>query len=164
MMRSILKFAAVSILPTFALVIPAGPASADPISFEPAHIDAGPGCAGTVTAEVSASQGQQAREFADFIDSSARVTVNFAADAPSNPFGSLSAAPGGGNNCAISTTVTMRNLDTGASTTETRTTQYDGHYGWNAAFFSLDGSGRVAVEVSTNPNPSELIIDVPTPF
>ncbi|WP_405166384.1 hypothetical protein OG203_15595 [Nocardia sp. NBC_01499] len=143
-------------------VISAGPASADPTSFEPAHVDAGPGCSGTVSAEVSYSQGQQAREFANFIDSSARVTVNFAPDAASNPFSSLSASMG--NNCQISTTVTMRNLDTGVSNTETRTTEHDSHYGWNAAFFTLDGAGRVAVQVSTNPNPSELTIDVPPPF
>ncbi|MFI7001980.1 hypothetical protein [Nocardia sp. NPDC050175] len=145
-------------------VISAGPAAADSVTFEPAHIDGGPGCSGTVTAEVSTSQGQQAREFADFIDSSARVTVNFKPDPVSSPFGSLSAAPGGRNDCAIPATVTMRNLDTGASMTDTRSTQYDGHYGWNAAFFSLDGSGRVAVQVSTNPTPSELTIDVPAPF
>ncbi|WP_069164156.1 hypothetical protein [Nocardia altamirensis] len=164
MMRSVLKFAAVSILPMFAVVVSAGPAAAAPVYFEPAHIDGGPGCSGKVTAEVSASQGQQAREFADFHDSSARVTVNFARDAASDPFGSLSAAPGGGNNCSIPVTVTMRNLGTGASKTETRSTQYDGHYGWNVAFFTLEGSGQVAVQVSTNPTPNELIIDVPAPY
>ncbi|MFI6044443.1 hypothetical protein ACIA8C_22640 [Nocardia sp. NPDC051321] len=164
-MRGILKFAAVSTLPLVAFAISAGPAGAvDPVRFEPAHIDGGPGCVGTVSAEVSASQGQQAREFADFIDSMARVTVNFTPDATNNPFGSMSAAPGGTNNCAISTTVTMRNLNTGATVTDTRTTQYDGHYGWNAAFFTLDGSGPVAVQVSTNPTPSELTIDVPAPY
>ncbi|MEU7140804.1 hypothetical protein ABZ942_15235 [Nocardia sp. NPDC046473] len=160
-----LKFAAVSTLPMVAFVISAGPAVAvEPVKFEPAHIDGGPGCVGTVSAEVSASQGQQAREFADFIDSTARVTVSFTPDASSSPFGSLSAAPAGPNNCAISTTVTMRNLNTGASMTDTRTTQYDSHYGWNSAFFTLDGSGPVAVQVSTNPAPAELTIDVPAPF
>ncbi|QIS20023.1 hypothetical protein [Nocardia terpenica] len=158
-MRGVLKCVAVSALPMVAIAISAGPAAADPVSFEPAHIDGGPGCSGKVTAELSANQGQQAREFADFIDSSARVTVNFTPD-PSNPLGSAGTA----NNCAIPATVTMRNLDTGASTTETRTTRYDGHYGWNAAFFTLNGSGRVAVQVSTNPNPSELTIDVPAPI
>ncbi|MFI5777303.1 hypothetical protein [Nocardia sp. NPDC051570] len=161
MKRGVLKIAAVPILPILALLMPAGPASADPMQFEPAQTTGpGPGCSGKVTAEVSASQGQQAREFADFIDSSARVTVNFTPD--TNPLGSMSASPGG--NCEIASTVTMRNLDTGASKTETRTTQYDGHYGWHAAFFTLDGSGRVSVQVSTNPNPCELIIDVPAPF
>ncbi|MEV6279881.1 hypothetical protein [Nocardia sp. NPDC051832] len=156
-MQGILKIAAVAALPVFALVLPAAPAAANPLSFEPAQV-AGPGlgCSGKVSAEVSASQGQQAREFANFIDSTARVTVNFAPDA--NPFGSLSAA------CQITTTVTMRNLDTGASLTETKTTQHDGHYGWNAAFFHLNGAGRVAVQVSTNPNPAELTIDVPAPY
>ncbi|MEV6769318.1 hypothetical protein AB0N05_11915 [Nocardia sp. NPDC051030] len=134
------------------------------MSFEPAHVDGGPGCAGTVKTEVSASQGQQAREFADFIDSSARVQVNFVADAAGGPAGSLSASQGGGDNCSISATVTMRNLDTGVSMTETRATQHDGHYGWNAAFFTLPGSGRVAVQVSTNPSPTELTIDVPAPY
>ncbi|WP_280264857.1 hypothetical protein [Nocardia wallacei] len=158
MKRTALKIAAAPILPILALLIPAGPASADPLHFEPAQINDA-GCSGRVTAEVSASQGQQAGEFANFIDSSARVTVNFTPDP--NPLGSLSASPGG--NCEISTTVTMRNLDTGANKTETRKTEYDGHYGWHAAFFTLEGSGRVAVQVSTNPNPSELIIEVPAP-
>ncbi|WP_433664082.1 hypothetical protein ACQPW1_19330 [Nocardia sp. CA-128927] len=164
MMRGVLKFSAVSILPMVAFAISSGPASADPVSFDPARVDGGPGCSGKATAEVSASQGQQAREFADFIDSSARVTVNFTPDTASNPLGSMSAAPGGANDCQISTTVTMRNVDTGASTTETRTTEHDGHYGWNAAFFTLAGSGRVVVTVSTNPTPSELTIDVPAPL
>ncbi|GAB4585538.1 hypothetical protein [Nocardia sp. IFM 10818] len=161
MKRAILKIATAAVLPLAAFSIPAGPASADPLYFEPAQVNGPePGCSGKVTAELSASQGQQAREFANFIDSTARVSVNFTPD--TNPVGSMSATPGG--NCEISTTVTMRNLDTGASKTETRTTQYDGHYGWHAAFFTLDGSGRVAVQVSTNPNPAELIIDVPAPF
>ncbi|MFE9583184.1 hypothetical protein ACFYO1_42890 [Nocardia sp. NPDC006044] len=164
MMRDVLKVAAISFLPMVTIALSAGPASADPVHFDAAHADVGPGCAGTVNAEVSASQGQQAREFADFIDSSARVTVNFAPDAAGNPLGSLSAAPGGGNDCQVSTTVTMRNLDSGASITETKTTVHDGHYGWNAAFFTLPGSGRVAVQVSTNPSPSELVIDVPAPY
>lgn len=162
-MRKIPTFAAVSTLPILVLGLSAGPAAADPVSFDSAHVDIAPGCAGTVTAEVSASQGQQAREFADFIDSNARVTVNFTPDAADNPLGSLSASPGG-DSCQVSTTVTLRNLDTGVSTTETRTTQHDGHYGWNAAFFTLPGSGRVAVQVSTNPNPAELTIDVPAPI
>ncbi|GAB2702239.1 hypothetical protein [Nocardia thraciensis] len=157
MKRTALKIVAAPILPMLALVIPAGPAAADPLHFETAQVNEA-GCSGKVGAEVSASQGQQAGEFANFIDSSARVTVNFTPDP--GP-GSMSAAPGG--NCEISTTVTMRNLDTGASKTETRSTEYDGHYGWHAAFFTLDGSGRVTVQVSTNPNPSELTIDVPAP-
>ncbi|MBF6170333.1 hypothetical protein [Nocardia blacklockiae] len=158
MQRGVLKIAAASILPILAFALPPGPAAADSLSFDPARVD-GPGCSGNVAAEVSSSQGQQAREFADFIDSSARVTVNFTPDP--NPLGSLSGSPGG---CEISATVTMRNLDTGVSSTDTRTTQYDGHYGWHAAFFTLAGSGRVAVQVSTNPTPAELIIDVPAPY
>ncbi|BCK56500.1 hypothetical protein [Nocardia wallacei] len=160
MKRGVLKVVAAPILPILVFFVPTGPASADPLYFEPAQVNGStPGCSGKVTAEVSASRGQQAGEFANFIDSSARVTVNFTPDP--NPLGSLSGSPGG--NCEISTTVTMRNLDTGANLTETRNTQYDGHYGWHAAFFTLDGSGRVAVQVSTNPNPAELIIDVPAP-
>src|SRR6266568_179106 len=158
MKRSALKIA---VLPILAFLIPAGPASADPLYFQPAQVNGpGPGCSGKVTAEVSASRGQQARPFASFMDSSVRVTVSFTPDP--NPLGSISAAPGG--NCEIPATVTMRNLNTGAHKTETRTTQYDGHYGWHAAFFTLAGSGRVAVRVSSNPNPSELIIDVPAPL
>ncbi|MEV0248541.1 hypothetical protein AB0H76_18220 [Nocardia sp. NPDC050712] len=157
-MRGVSKAAAVSMLPLLALLIPAGPAAADPAHFDPAHVDGtAPGCSGTVNAEVSASQGQQAREGADFIDSTARVTVNFRPDP--NPLGSISAQL-----CEISATVTMRNLDTGATLTETRATQYDGHYGWHAAFFTLAGSGRVAVQVSTNPTPPEVAIDVPAPL
>ncbi|MBB5916157.1 hypothetical protein BJY24_005069 [Nocardia transvalensis] len=159
MKRSALKIAAMPILPVLAFLLPAGPAAADPVHFEPAQVNGStPGCSGKVTAEVSASPGQQARENANFIDSSARVTVNFTPDA--NPLGSISGSPG---DCEISATVTMRNLDTGASTTDTRTTEYDGHYGWHAAFFTLDGAGRVAVQVSTNPTPAELTIEVPAP-
>ncbi|MEU8896172.1 hypothetical protein [Nocardia sp. NPDC048505] len=157
-MRNVLKLAAASALPMLAVALTAGPAAADPQHFDPARVQGTtPGCAGTANAEVSASQGQQAREFADFIDSSARVMVNFQPDA--NPLSSLSA-----QSCEIATTVTLRNLDTGASSTETRTTQYDGHYGWHAAFFTLPGSGRVAVTVSTNPNPAEVVIEVPAPY
>ncbi|MFC9894751.1 hypothetical protein ACFVMC_13765 [Nocardia sp. NPDC127579] len=147
------------LLPLFAFVIPTGQAVAqEPVYFESAHA-AGttPGCAGTVRAEVSASRGQQAREFADFIDSAARVAVNFTPDP--NPLTSLSA-----QSCEVSATVTLHNLDTGATRTETRTTQYDGHYGWHAAFFTLEGAGRVAVQVSTNPTPPEVVIDVPAPY
>ncbi|WP_067574633.1 hypothetical protein [Nocardia acidivorans] len=161
-MRTIRTAAAISTLPVLILAFSTGPAAADPVSFEAAHVDVGPGCAGKVTAEVSASQGQQAREFADFIDSNARVTVNFTPDTASNPLGSLSSSPTG-DTCQVTTTVTMRNLDTGVSNTETRTTAHDGHYGWNAAFFTLPGSGRVAVQVSTNPTPAEVTIDVPAP-
>ncbi|MFB7724505.1 MULTISPECIES: hypothetical protein [unclassified Nocardia] len=161
-MRGILKVMAVSVPPLVALAVSAAPASADPVSFDPAHVDVSPGCAGTVKAELSASQGQQAGEFADFIDSSARVSVNFTPDAANNPLGSLSASPAN-NDCQVTTTVTMRNIDTGATTTDTRTTQHDGHYGWNAASFSLPGSGRVSVTVSTNPTPGELTIEVPAP-
>ncbi|WP_040815548.1 hypothetical protein [Nocardia concava] len=160
MKRGVL-IAAAPILPIAALLIPAAPAAADaPLYFDSAPISPAPGCSGKVTAEVSASQGQQAREFADFIDSSTRVTVNFTPD--TNPAGSLSASPG--DACEISTTVTMRNLDTGVSNTETKSTQYDGHYGWHAAFFTLPGSGRVSVSVSTNPTPAELTITVPAPI
>ncbi|WP_194818687.1 hypothetical protein [Nocardia sp. XZ_19_385] len=157
-MRGVLKIAAVSTLPIFAAIISAGPAAANPLYFDSAHATGTtPGCAGTVNAEITANQGQQARDFANFIDSSTRVTVNFKPDP--NPLTSLSA-----NSCEVSTTVTMTNLDTGATLTETRTTQYDGHYGWHAAFFTLNGSGRVAVQVSTNPSPPELVIDVPAPY
>ncbi|MFF2556880.1 hypothetical protein ACFVUS_38155 [Nocardia sp. NPDC058058] len=161
-MRGVLKVMAVSVPPLVALAVSTAPASADPVSFEPAHADVGPGCAGTVKAELSASQGQQAGEFADFIDSSSRVTINFTPDATNNPLGSLSASPAN-NDCQVTTTVTLRNLDTGASTTETRTTVHDGHYGWNAATVSLPGSGRVTAQVSTNPTPAELTIEVPAP-
>lgn len=159
MKRMVLKIAAV---PMLAFLIPAGPASADaaPLHFQPAQVNGTtPGCSGKVTAEVAGNQGQRAGDHASFIDSSTRVTVNFTPDP--NPLGSISAGPGG--NCEISTTVTIRNLNTGAHKTETRTTQYDGHYGWHAAVFTLNGSGRVAVEVSTNPHPAELTIDVPAP-
>ncbi|MEU1210123.1 hypothetical protein [Nocardia sp. NPDC005825] len=158
MMRVLFKIAAAPILPIAVFVIPAGSASADPLDFDVAQVS-NAGCTGKVSAEVSADQGQQAGEFADFIDSKARVSVNFTPD--TDPITSLSAGPAGA--CEVSTTVTMRNLDTGVSNTETRTTRYDGHYGWHAAFFTLDGSGRVAVQVSTNPTPAELIVDVPAP-
>ncbi|MGW4249780.1 hypothetical protein [Nocardia sp. NPDC004722] len=138
-----------------------GTASADgPSYFDPAHVDQGPGCAGTMTAEVDASQGQQGGDFASFIDSSTRVTASFKVDAAANPFGS--AAPNG-SNCRIPVTVTITNLDSGASNTETKNTEYDGHYGWNAAFFTLSGSGRVAVTVSTNPSPDQIVVNVPAP-
>ncbi|MRH92230.1 hypothetical protein GFY24_33165 [Nocardia sp. SYP-A9097] len=162
-MRGVPKFAAVPLLPIVVFAVSAGPASADPVSFDPAHVDVGTGCAGTVRAEVSASQGQQAGEFVDFIDSSSRVQVNFTPDTNANPLDSLSASPGAANDCQVTTTVTMRNIDTGVSTTDTRTTAHDGHYGWNAAFFTLAGAGRVTVQVSTNPTPAEVTIDVPAP-
>ncbi|MFE3193094.1 hypothetical protein ACFXHA_29080 [Nocardia sp. NPDC059240] len=114
-----------------------------------------------MTAEVMANQGQQAGDFANFIDSSVRVTVSFKVDAAANPLGS--AAPNNGSNCRIPVTVTITNLDSGANDTETKNTEYDGHYGWNAAFFTLSGSGRVAVSVSTNPSPDQIVINVPAP-
>ncbi len=117
MKRSVLKVAAASSLPILMFLIPGSPASADPLHFQPAQVNGpGPGCSGKVTAEVSASRGQQARPSANFIASSARVTVNFTPDP--NPLGSISASPGG--NCEIPVTVTMRNLNTGAHKTETR--------------------------------------------
>ncbi|GAB2519390.1 hypothetical protein GCM10027167_22950 [Nocardia heshunensis] len=114
-----------------------------------------------MTAELMADQGQQAGDFANFIDSSVRVTVSFKVDAAANPLGS--AAPNNGSNCQIPATVTMTNLDSGASDTQTKSTQYDGHYGWNSVIFSMPGSGRVAVSVSTNPTPDQLVINVPAP-
>ncbi|WP_405487205.1 hypothetical protein [Nocardia sp. NBC_00511] len=161
MQRGTLRIAAIPLLPILALLIPAGQAAADPLYFDPAQVDPAPGCSGKVTAELNYSQGQQAAEFADFIDSSTRLTVNFTPD--STPANSLSASVNPGGNCEVSATVTLQNLDSGATTTETKTTQYDGHYGWHAAFFTLDGSGRVAATVSTNPTPSQLVIDVPAP-
>ncbi|MEU6579335.1 hypothetical protein [Nocardia sp. NPDC046763] len=35
---------------------------------------------------------------------------------------------------------------------------------WNAAFFTLEGSGQISAQVSTNPSPSQLTIDVPAPI
>ncbi|MEC3918374.1 hypothetical protein [Nocardia sp. CDC160] len=161
-MRAVYKVAAIAAVPLSAFVS-AGPAAADgPLYFDPVQVTVAPGCSGKVTAEIQASQGQQAREFANFIDSSTRVTVGFTPDSGPAPSGSTS--PSNAADCEVTTTVTMRNLDTGASMTDTQTTQYDSHYGWHAAFFTLPGSGHVAVQVSTNPSPSELTIEVPAPF
>ncbi|MFE2997020.1 hypothetical protein ACFXG4_18640 [Nocardia sp. NPDC059246] len=154
MKRGALKIAAVPILPMLAFLVPAGPATADPVNFDSAQVTGStPGCSGTADAQLSANQGQTGD---NFVDSSATVTVNFTPD--TNTLDSLLAAPG---SCEISTTVTMQNLDNGTSRTETKTTEYDSHYGWHAAFFTLEGSGQVSAQVSTNPSPSQLTIDVP---
>ncbi|AYF72807.1 hypothetical protein D7D52_01775 [Nocardia yunnanensis] len=139
-----------------------GPASADTSSFDPARVDGGPGCAGTVSASASPQQGQQGGDHATFFDSSVQVQVSFKADAADNPLGSASSSPAG-TDCSIPATVTATNLDTGVTATATQSTHYDGHYGWNATFFSFPGSGRVSIQVSTNPSPAELIVDVPAP-
>lgn len=163
MMRSMLRFAAVSALPVIAFGTSAGPASADTSSFDPAHVDAGPGCVGTVSASASPQQGQQGGDHATFFDSSVQVRVGFKADADSTPSGSASPAPTAGTGCSIPATVTVTNLDTGVTATDTQSTHYDSHYGWNAAWFHFPGSGRVSIQVSTNPTPTELIVDVPAP-
>jgi len=164
MMRSMLRFAAVSALPVIAFGASIGPASADTSSFEAAHVDGGPGCAGTVNASASPQQGQQGGDHATFFDSSVQVQVSFKADTANNPLGSLSAQSGpAGTDCSISATVTATNLDTGVTETNTQSTHYDSHYGWNATFFNFRGSGRVSIQVSTNPSPAELIVDVPAP-
>ncbi|MFE3053453.1 hypothetical protein [Nocardia sp. NPDC059239] len=124
------------------------------MNFDSAQVTGStPGCSGTTDAQLSANQGQTGD---NFVDSWATVTVNFTPD--TNTLDSLLAAPG---SCEISTTVTMQNLDNGTSRTETKTTEYDSHYGWHAAFFTLEGSGQVSAQVSTNPSPSQLTIDVP---
>ncbi|MGW3543401.1 hypothetical protein ACWDNI_23065 [Nocardia niigatensis] len=163
MMRGMLRFAAVSALPVIAFGALIGPASADTLSFDPAHIDGGPGCVGTVSASASPQQGQQGSDHATFFDSSVQVQVSFKADAASDPLGSMSGSPAAGTNCSISATVTATNLDTGVTTTNTQATRYDSHYGWNATFFNFPGSGRVSIQVSTNPSPTELVVDVPAP-
>ncbi|BEK85336.1 hypothetical protein GCM10010198_12610 [Nocardia seriolae] len=161
-MRGMLRFAAVSVLPVMAFGTSTGPASADSQSFDPARVDAGPGCVGTVSASASPQQGQQGGDHASFFDSSVQVQVGFKADAADSPLGSASGSPAG-TDCSISATVTATNLDTGVTDTKTQSTRYDGHYGWNATFFNFPGSGRVSIQVSTNPAPSELIVDVPAP-
>ncbi|WP_433563169.1 hypothetical protein ACQP1O_38165 [Nocardia sp. CA-151230] len=160
MKRGALKIAAVPILPVLAFLVPAGPATADPLNFDSAQVTGStPGCSGTVEAQLSANQGQTSDEPSTSVDSSATVMVNFTPD--TNTLDSLLASPG---SCEISTTVTMQNLDNGTSRTETKTTEYDSHYGWHAAFFTLEGSGQVSAQVSTNPSPSQLTIDVPAPI
>ncbi|MFI1914912.1 hypothetical protein [Nocardia sp. NPDC020380] len=163
MMRGILRVAAVSVLPVIAFAATAGPASADTSSFDPAHVDGGDGCSGTVSASASPQQGQQGGDHATFFDSSVQVQVNFKADAADNPLASMSGSPAAGTNCSISATVTATNLDTGVTATDTQSTRYDSHYGWNATFFTFPGSGRVSIQVSTNPSPAELVVDVPAP-
>ncbi|WP_157535298.1 hypothetical protein [Nocardia inohanensis] len=158
-----LRFAAISTLPVIAFGAAVGPAAAETSSFDPAHVDAGPGCVGTVSASASPQQGQQGGDHATFFDSSIQVQVNFKADTESNPFGSLSQSPATGTDCSISATVTATNLDSGVTETKTQATHYDSHYGWNATFFHFPGSGRVSIQVSTNPSPGELIVDVPAP-
>jgi hypothetical protein len=135
-----------------ALVVGAGPASADGYArFDDAVVTVSPDCTGTVSAEAAVAPLQ----IGDRVENGVRVSVQFAADNHDS-------------SCFVVASVSWHNLDTGATGGEDITVASTadlaggGHYGdagYNRANF-FAGSGTIVVTVSTNPHPSEVQITV----
>ncbi|MVU76716.1 hypothetical protein GPX89_05580 [Nocardia sp. ET3-3] len=129
--------------------------------FAPAPVTTSiPGCSGTARANVRGQSALPANAYAGMDAASytfSEITVWFDRDTSGGTNSSGSMLP-----CALSSTVTLHNLDTGATKTETLTVQPTGFRAGGASM-NLVGPGHIEATVSTNPDPATIVIFVPDP-